>query len=426
MDTRTTDNLRELLGDRRPRRVYEIGSLNLNGSVRVLFRGAQYHGVDIVPGQGVDVVADGATYVPPFVPDCVVCCEVLEHTPKAPAIVKQMAEVVEPGGLVLVSCAGPSRGPHSAVDGGPLRPGEYYGGVGYDQLVAWMRAAGLADITVCLSCFPDGNPTATPDDAFDVYVAGTKPGTPTEVSYKPLTVVSKLTEISLEDMAQRVITSREKHGPMLQQYHEAWYNSEHTWHYTHFCGVGLMKCPNDLWIYQDLVATHRPKTIVETGTYQGASALWFAFLMEMMQIEGGRVLTVDIDDHRRCAHPRITFLGGDSTDPHLVDGIAQVVAEQDGPLLVCLDSDHSAEHVRRELELYAPLVKVGDWLVVEDTNIGWGDDGEHKGDRGAQGGLEDYLLAHQGEFAQDVLCERYLLTMNPGGWLRRVAPCTHG
>ena len=60
-------------------------------------------------------------------------------------------------------------------------------------------------------------------------------------------------------------------------------------------------------------------------------------------------------------------------------------------------------------------------LVVEDTNISWGDT-----DRGAAGAVADYMAAHPGELAADILCERYLLTMHPGGWLRRVRGCSHG
>ncbi len=91
--------------------------------------------------------------------------------------------------------------------------------------------------------------------------------------------------------------------------------------------------------------------------------------------------------------------------------------------MISLDADHSADHVRRELELYAPLCRVGEYLVVEDTNISWsGPDG----DRGAAGGVQDYMDAHPGEFVQDILCERWLTTMHPGGWLRRVAACGHG
>jgi cephalosporin hydroxylase len=239
-------------------------------------------------------------------------------------------------------------------------------------------------------------------------------------AYQPLTRIAPETKVTFEELARRIVQTREDHGPLLQQFHEVFYNAPHTWHYTHFLGVGTMKCPNDLWMYQALVSDWKPKTIIETGTYQGASALWFAFLMDMLRVDGGRVYTVDIEDRRKCNHPRITFLEGSSTDPALVEALADEVAAADGPLLVSLDSDHSAAHVRQELELYAPLCRKEDWLVVEDTNIGWDAADPALSDRGARGGLEDYLRVHPGEWRQDVICERYLLTMHPGGWLQKV------
>lgn len=276
---------------------------------------------------------------------------------------------------------------------------------------------------------------------------------------KPATVVHN-GAITVEELAAQIQQTREMHGEMLQKYHEVWYNASFTWPYTHFLGVGLMKCPNDLWMYQQIMSRLRPVNIIETGTYHGGSALWFAFLQDMLGIKNGCVLTVDYEAYDLdpvVRHPRITYLHGNSVDAALVTAIKGEM--QDGPTLVCLDSDHSAEHVRRELKLYAPLCKVGDWLVVEDTNIGWGDGTKHlievgerwarcscgakwpattetslnqfkcpqdKSDRGARGGLQDYMDAHPNEWRQDVLSERYLLTMNPGGWLQRMAECTHG
>ncbi len=235
---------------------------------------------------------------------------------------------------------------------------------------------------------------------------------------KPLTIV-ETGATTIEAMGDAVRKTLHEHGPLLQQYHDVWYNAPHTWHYTRFLGVGMMKSPNDLWAYQDLLTEHRPKTVIETGTYTGASALWFAFLMDMLNIEGGKVYTIDFEDRRKCDHPRITFLGADSTDPHVASALAEQI---EYPLLVSLDADHSAAHVKKELELYAPLCRVRDWLVVEDTNVAWtGDDG----DPGARGGLQNYVLAHPGEWRQDPLCERYLLSMNPGGWLQRMAECRH-
>ena len=233
---------------------------------------------------------------------------------------------------------------------------------------------------------------------------------------KPTTIVLPPTLISFEDMEARVKATREQHDRTLQDFHKVWYESGHTWVWTSFLGVGMMKNPMDLWVYQELMTKLRPKTIVETGTFAGGSALWFAVLMDALGIDDGRVITIDLDDHRKCQHDRITFVAGDSTSPALV---AAVMAEVEHPLLISLDADHSAAHVRKELDLYAPHVQVGEYLVVEDTNISWDDE------PGARGGLESYLLAHPGEFRQDMLCEHYLLSCHPGGWIQRIVECRH-
>lgn len=234
------------------------------------------------------------------------------------------------------------------------------------------------------------------------------------------TTIVKEGETTVEQMAGLISKARTENDAVLQAYHKLWYESEFTWCYTSFLGIGLMKSPNDLWVYQMLMAQLRPTTIIETGTYQGGSALWFAYLMDMLGIADGKIFSVDVEDFRKnkqVLHPRITYIAGDSKNKRVVKSIAKQL--KSGPRLICLDSDHSAAHVLAELELYAPLVQVGDWLVVEDTNIAW------ESDRGARGGLQDYMDKHPGEFRQDILCERYLLTMNPGGWLQRIAPCVH-
>ena len=233
---------------------------------------------------------------------------------------------------------------------------------------------------------------------------------------KPTTIVLPPSVISIPDMEKRVDNTRRDYDPQIQDFHKVWYQCGHTWVWTTFLGVGLMKNPMDLWIYQDLISRIRPKTILETGTFAGGSALWFSVLMDALGIEDGRVLTVDLDDHRQCQHDRITFVGGDSTNPDLARAL---LAEIEHPLLISLDADHSEAHVRKELDLYAPALLPWEYLVVEDTNISWDDE------RGARGGLESYLRAHPGEFRQDVLCEKYLLTMNPGGWIQRIAGCSH-
>jgi hypothetical protein len=127
--------------------VLEVGSRDVNGSIRELlpWRASSYIGVDIAPGPCVDVVADGATFVPSEAPDLVVCMETLEHAEQAAAIVRNAAAMLlrKPGGRLLVTCATEPRAPHSGVDGGPLQAGEFYRNVQPDELVEWATDAGL-------------------------------------------------------------------------------------------------------------------------------------------------------------------------------------------------------------------------------------------------------------------------------------------
>lgn len=120
---------------RRWNRVLELGSRDVNGSVRRLVRANYYHGVDVAPGKGVDEVADAAEYVAGALFDLVLCCEVLEHAPKWAAIVARAAEALKPGGCAIFTMAALGRKPHSAVDEQPIRDWEYYANIDPSELV---------------------------------------------------------------------------------------------------------------------------------------------------------------------------------------------------------------------------------------------------------------------------------------------------
>ncbi len=136
--------------------VIEIGSRNVNGTPRVLFKKAvdagMYLGVDIESGDGVDIVVDAASWNPPPTfcrADVVLCCEVFEHTPAWREILKTMASVArQPRGMVIVTAAGPAREPHSAKDGGPLQEGEHYGNIEPGELMNAMKDVGLVGVVV--------------------------------------------------------------------------------------------------------------------------------------------------------------------------------------------------------------------------------------------------------------------------------------
>jgi cephalosporin hydroxylase len=87
--------------------------------------------------------------------------------------------------------------------------------------------------------------------------------------------------------------------------------------------------------------------------------------------------------------------------------------------MVILDSDHTLEHVYEEMLCYSPLVQVGDYLIVEDTNI----NGNPTFPDFGPGPMEavDRFLAETQDFVIDSRCERFMMTLNPRGYLRRIA-----
>jgi hypothetical protein len=123
--------------------VVEYGSLDINGSVRGLFPGSRYHGIDLQAGPGVDEVADAISWRASAPADVVVCCEVLEHSPEPGGIVSSAAANLRSGGWLIVTCATDTRAGHSAVDGGPLRDGEHYGNIDPVSLGRALRTCGF-------------------------------------------------------------------------------------------------------------------------------------------------------------------------------------------------------------------------------------------------------------------------------------------
>jgi SAM-dependent methyltransferase len=129
--------------------VVEIGSRDINGSPRPLFPGAEYVGVDVREGKGVDVVADATQWKPDKKVDLVVCAEVLEHVENPEAFVTSAAAMLKTGGVFLVTAACNPREPHSAVDGGQIRDSEHYANVDPDELLVWLDDAGFdAEVSV--------------------------------------------------------------------------------------------------------------------------------------------------------------------------------------------------------------------------------------------------------------------------------------
>jgi len=167
-------------------------------------------------------------------------------------------------------------------------------------------------------------------------------------------------------------------------------------------GVPIQKNAWDLIMLQEVIYETKPDIIIETGTFYGGSALFMAGILE--SIGKGIVISIDLGN-KRSRHPRMVCIEGDSTSVEVQQKLNSLIKPSHS-VMVDLDSAHNLEHVRKELELYAPRVTPGNYLIVEDTNT-----------EGPSDAVPEFLLANP-QFSVESR-ERFRLTFFPGGWLRR-------
>jgi cephalosporin hydroxylase len=186
--------------------------------------------------------------------------------------------------------------------------------------------------------------------------------------------------------------------------------------YTTWLGQPIWQNVLDLWTIQETIAEVRPVLLIECGTYHGGSSLFYANLFDLMG--KGEVITIDVARLHNLSHPRVTYLIGSSTSKQIVSEVRRRVGSCKGPVMVILDSDHSKDHVRREIECYAPLVTPGSYCLVQDGVI---DTLSifRQGRPGPLPAIEEYLQSTN-EFELDAeRTQRFLITHHPKGWLRR-------
>ena len=215
----------------------------------------------------------------------------------------------------------------------------------------------------------------------------------------------------------------------------------------HWMDRPIIQYPQDMVAMQELIWEVRPDLIIETGIAHGGSLILSASILALIDmceaIEAGRmidpaqsrrkVLGIDIDirAHNRAAidaHPmrsRIEMIEGSSIDANIV---AQVhdFAKGYQRVLVCLDSNHTHDHVRAELDHYAPLTSVGSYCVVFDTliedmgedaypNRPWG-----PGDN-PKTAVWDFVKTNTDFVVDQAISDRLLISVADGGFLRRVS-----
>lgn len=211
-------------------------------------------------------------------------------------------------------------------------------------------------------------------------------------------------------------------------------------------GRPIIQYPQDIVAMEEIIWEVRPDLIIETGIAHGGSLIFSASMLALLDIcdaieqkksidpsqSHRKVLAVDIDirSHNRAAiedHPmssRIDMMQGSSIAPAIVQQVKSIATNY-RKILVCLDSNHTHDHVLEELKAYAPLVSPGSYCVVFDTIIQdlpkdmfsdrpWGPGNNPKT------AVWEFLRTHP-EFEVDKSIDnKLLISVAPGGFLKRI------
>jgi cephalosporin hydroxylase len=205
------------------------------------------------------------------------------------------------------------------------------------------------------------------------------------------------------------------------------YSYNFTW-----MGRPIIAFPQDMIAMQEIIWDVKPDLIIETGIAHGGSIVYYASLLELIG-EDGLVVGIDIDirQHNRelieshSMFKRIHLIEGSSVSKDVLIQVAKIVSERKN-ILVCLDSNHTHEHVLEELRLYSPFVSIGSYCVVFDTiieempadhnwaNRAWGKTNNPKT------AVMEFLKTSDNFFIDKTIENKLLITVAPDGYLKRM------
>lgn len=243
--------------------------------------------------------------------------------------------------------------------------------------------------------------------------------------------------------------NRQAHESVLPEVSFQWFLEANKFKYSYhfeYLGRPIIQYPQDIVSMQEIIWSVKPDLIIETGIAHGGSLILSASMLSLLDYEDAvkngqlldpaspkrKVIGIDIEirPHNRdaienhCMASRIKLIEGSSTDPEVISQVKNFAADY-SRIMVCLDSNHTHDHVLAELEAYAPLTSVGSYCVVFDTIIEEMPLGSFPGrpwDKGnnPKTAVREYLKTNH-EFEIDKRIDhKLLISVAPDGYLKRV------
>lgn len=185
-------------------------------------------------------------------------------------------------------------------------------------------------------------------------------------------------------------------------------------------GLNMIKNPFDLVIYEELFWEIRPTVVIEIGNRYGGFSLWLKDRMKLVGIDG-KIITIDIEsladgNFNEFKSDKFISIIGDCNSEDTVAKVKSYISKDD-VVMIIEDSSHTFDNTFRALEKYKDIVTVGSYLIIEDGICDIIDLGVNPGPMKA---VEEWIKANNENFEIDRSRERYIMTYNPKGYLKRL------
>ncbi len=192
---------------------------------------------------------------------------------------------------------------------------------------------------------------------------------------------------------------------------------------TGYKGVHVCKMPNDLWIFQEIIAERQPTVIVEIGNQAGGSTMYLRDMLTLCVPEPTKVIGIDIDHSKLSEHvrdyPGIVWIEGDATTRGVINEARNHITADDR-VMVIEDSSHDYENTLRVLKAWERHVTKGQYFIVEDTLLGeFVPSTAENAHDGAYKAVKEFMSLNK-DFKIDRQREKWFITLNPEGYLEKI------